>query len=59
MRDIKRIKPFMDKLTKEWEKYPDLRFVQFVNLIFENAEYDPFYYEEKETLKLIEELEQE
>ena len=54
MRDVKRIKPFMDKLTKEWEKYPDLRFVQFVNLIFDNAEHDPFYYEEKDTLKLME-----
>lgn len=53
MRDVKRIKPFMDKLTKEWEKYPDLRFIQFVNLIFDNAEYDPFYYEEKDILKLL------
>ncbi|WP_373804866.1 hypothetical protein [Jeotgalibaca porci] len=53
MRDIKRIKPFMNKLAKEWEKYPDLRFVQFVNFLFSEAEYDSFFYEEADILKLI------
>lgn len=54
MRDSKRIKPFMDKLTEKWEEYPDLRFVQFVNIIFNDAKYDPFHYEEEDILKLME-----
>ena len=55
MRDPKRIQPFMAKLAKEWKKYPDLRFVQFVNLVFNEATRDPFYYEENEILELLEE----
>lgn len=35
MRDQKRIKPMMDRLTKMWENYPDLRFWQFM-IIVEN-----------------------
>ena len=30
MRDKNRIRPFLNKIAEEWEKYPDLRFGQFV-----------------------------
>ena len=30
MRDINRIRPFWDKVAEVWERYPDLRFGQFV-----------------------------
>ncbi len=30
MRDPKRIRPFLDRIAEEWEKYPDLRFGQLV-----------------------------
>ena len=30
MRDINRIRPFLDKVAEVWERYPDLRFGQFV-----------------------------
>ncbi len=30
MRDPKRIRPFLEKLAKKWEEYPDLRFGQLV-----------------------------
>lgn len=56
MRDVARIRPFMEEVTKLWEENPDLRFVQLVNYVYLNAKYDPFYYEEEDTLKLIEEL---
>lgn len=52
-RDKARIKPFMERLAEEWEQYPDLRFVQFVNLLYRNAEYDPWNYEEEDTLRLL------
>ena len=30
MRDVNRIRPFLDKVAEVWERYPDLRFGQFV-----------------------------
>lgn len=30
MRDKARTRPFFDRIAEEWEKYPDLRFDQFV-----------------------------
>lgn len=30
MRDVGRIRPFLDRIAEVWEKYPDLRFGQFV-----------------------------
>ncbi|WP_036613393.1 hypothetical protein [Oribacterium sp. P6A1] len=30
MRDKARTRPFLDRIAEEWEKYPDLRFGQFV-----------------------------
>lgn len=56
MRDVARIRPFMEEVTKLWEENPDLRFAQLFNYVYWNAKYDPFYYEEEDTLKLIEEL---
>ena len=52
-RSPERIKPFMKRLTEEWEQYSDLRFIQFVNLLYRNAEYDPWNYEEEDTLRLL------
>lgn len=52
-RSPERIKPFMERLTEEWEQYSDLRFIQFVNLLYRNAEYDPWNYEEEDTLQLL------
>lgn len=37
MRNINRIKPFLEKFGEEWEKNPDLRFGQFlINRIIQN-----------------------
>lgn len=30
MRDKARTRPFLDRIAEEWEKYPNLRFDQFV-----------------------------
>ena len=57
-RPKERIKPFLEKIGEAWEKYPDLRFVQFINLLYNEAEFDPFHYEEEDTLKLLEKLNQ-
>lgn len=57
-RPKERIKPFLEKVGEAWEKYPDLRFVQFINLLYNEAEFDPFHYEEEDTLKLIDKLQE-
>jgi len=31
MRDKNRIRPFLEELAKEWDKYPDLRFGQLMS----------------------------
>lgn len=54
-RDPKRIKPFLKKIKKYWEKYPDFRFEQLVNIISQSADQskikDSFYMEDDEFLK--------
>ena len=54
VRDKERIRPFMEELTAVWEEYPDLRFMQFVEFLYSQAERDPFSYEEEDTLALLE-----
>ena len=52
MRDIKRIKPFMEELTKIWEEQaPDWRFGQLMSNVLNSMPNDPFFYEEKDMLK--------
>lgn len=51
MRDINRIKPFLEKFEELWEKYPDWRFGQLVVNMFGN---DPFYIEDEQSLERIE-----
>lgn len=47
MRKIERIEPFMDKVKELWEKNPDLRFCQLIELIMSRCDEldktDPFF----------------
>lgn len=55
MRDINRIDPFMEKLTKLWkEQCPDWRFSQLISNIMSYIGCDPFYMEDDEMMKCIE-----
>ena len=57
MRKIERIEPFMDKVKEIWEKNPDLRFWQLIELItsrcYELDKTDPFFWEDDKWLELI------
>lgn len=53
MRDPKRIKPFLNKLQKEWEKFPDLRFGQLVENISRQTTVPQFVIEDCDFEKLI------
>jgi hypothetical protein len=60
-RPIERIKPFLDKLSELWLKFPDLRFAQIVNLIEVKSKemyqiQDIFYLEEVQIAQVIKEL---
>lgn len=53
VRDVKRIKPFLEKIGEIWEREcPDWRFGQ---LIYNFLHEDPFYWEEDEFLRKLEE----
>lgn len=52
MRDIKRIKPFLEEIEKLWEKVPDWRFGQLIVNVLGTCKKDPFFYEEDEMLEL-------
>ena len=53
-RDINRIEPFMEELTKTWkEQCPDWRFGQLIENILNSFETDPWFMEEDEMLKRI------
>jgi uncharacterized protein YihD (DUF1040 family) len=60
MRDINRIDPFMDKLKEFWKQFPDLRFVQLLDIINFHAEKkfkkDAFYLEDDEFLSIADEM---
>ncbi len=57
MRDINRIKPFLQELKELWTQYPDFRFGQLLTMIFDKSEdyLDPFFPEEDQWLKWIKE----
>lgn len=55
MRDPKRIKPLLMEIEKQWERFPDWRFGQFIENIKRFYDIDDlFYTEDDEMLKLIE-----
>ena len=56
MRDIKRIKPFLEEIEKLWEKVPDWRFGQLIINVLKKKKKDPFFYEEEEMLELWKEF---
>lgn len=57
MRKIERIEPFMNKVKEIWEKNPDLRFCQLIELIMSRCDEldktDPFFWEDDKWLELI------
>lgn len=61
MRDIKRIQPFMDKVTALWEKHQDLRFQQFLVWLLNEANKidntDQFFWEEDKWEQILEKIE--
>lgn len=52
MRNSNRIKPTLEAVEKLWHKYPDFRLGQLMWFI---AGKDPFYIEDDEIVKVIEE----
>ena len=50
MRDVNRIRPFLESVAEVWEKYPDLRFGQLVCDVVTN-ETIRFYMEDDEMLE--------
>ncbi len=56
MRDINRIKPFLERIEEIWKKYPDLRFGQLINNIFGNLGNVLYYLEDAEIIEIIEEF---
>ena len=56
MRDINRIKPFLEEIEKLWEKVPDWRFGQLIVNVLGTCKKDPFFYEEDEMLELWKEF---
>lgn len=56
MRDIKRIRRFCNRLASAWEKVPDWRFGQFMVNLMRYMNKDPFFPEDYEMIKIIEEF---
>lgn len=55
MRDVNRIKPFLDKFKVLWLKYPDLRFGQLAEILQRKSSYiELFSIEDDAMLKIIE-----
>lgn len=60
MRDINRIEPFIEQITDAWKKVPDQRFGQFMSNILgvmASRHGDPFFWEEDEFIKYMNEIE--
>lgn len=56
MRDPKRIYEFCNKLAAMWaSEVPDWRFGQLICNVFGTLKRDPFFYEEDEMMKVLEE----
>lgn len=55
MRDPRRIRPFLDKIAKYWETYPDLRFGQLIdNALYGTDKKDIFSIEDDDMEKILE-----
>lgn len=54
MRNPDRIDSFCDKLKEYWHKVPDWRFSQLIINIYGKCEFDPWFLEENDSLKLFE-----
>ena len=55
MRDPKRIQAFCNRLARAWEKVPDWRFGQLMVNALSEMDIDPFFPEEEEMIKYLEE----
>ena len=57
MRNKDRIRPFCERLAAAWERCPDMRFGQLISNAY-SREFikDPFYVEDDQSIKLIEEF---
>lgn len=57
MRDIKRIKPIIERIEKLWLENPDFRLGQLLMVITRTGEHNPklFYMEDEEFLQKLEE----
>ncbi|KFZ25994.1 MAG: hypothetical protein KQ78_01959 [Candidatus Izimaplasma bacterium HR2] len=53
MRDINRMKLFLEKLEEQWKEFPDWRFGQLM-YNFMSTMGDPFYWEEEVFLEKLE-----
>ena len=53
MRPIERIPKLLETLEKVWLKYPDLRFMQLINMIQSTEGSDMFYVEDDELEKIL------
>ena len=47
MRNPKRIRPFLERLALTWERSPDLRFGQLVNIIASRSRFGDFWFQEE------------
>ncbi|MBO7632193.1 MAG: hypothetical protein J6S78_07690 [Lachnospiraceae bacterium] len=56
MRDPKRIRSFCNRLAAAWEKVPDWRFGQFIVNLIRYMDRDPFFPEDREMIKIIEDF---
>ena len=54
MRDKNRIKPFLERLEKVWNKVPDWRFGQLVCNVLNTMKTDPFFKEDNEIIEYFE-----
>lgn len=54
MRDIQRIKPFLERLEQCWLKVPDWRFGQLMVNVLNEMPRDPFFPEDEEMIKWFE-----
>lgn len=54
MRDVKRIRPLMERLISAWEQHPDLRLGQMI--VFAAPDQEPFYIEDEQIIAAIERM---
>ncbi len=65
MRDVNRIRPLSEKLTKLWQTVPDQRMCQFLanflGAVYAHTDHkrDPFYIEDDEIGQIIDDLSKE